>query len=68
MSNENKQNKKVDQKTLIYTTTAVALAIGFIPEFSFAATDAFGDILTKANEWVGGSAGKLVTFTSLAIA
>ena len=34
----------------------------------FAADDAFAKVLTKASGWVGGSVGKLVTFTSLTMA
>ena len=58
-----------NHKTLIKTTLALICIMSLIPELSFAAgEDAFGEILTKANGWVGGSAGKLITFSSLAIA
>ncbi len=43
-------------------------AIFLLPELSFAADDAFQTILTKAGGWVNGSAGKLITFISLAMA
>ena len=72
--------KKIKVKTLANTyhkhrkvlaTTAILVSAVAIPEICFAAgtgSDAFGDILTKASGWVGGSAGKLITFCSLAIA
>ena len=52
------------------TNTAFILgAVCLLPEISFAAgEDAFAGILTKANGWVSGSMGKLITFSSLAIA
>lgn len=57
----------------VATLTKIALVVGtvcILPEISFAAdkVDAFAGILEKANGWVGGSAGKLITFSSLAIA
>ena len=60
-------------KQQIFSLTKTALAVGaicIIPEISLAAdnADAFQGILNKANGWVGGSAGKLITFSSLAIA
>ncbi len=65
-----KKIKLNDQR--ISTLTKIALIAGaacIIPEICFAAgEDAFAGILTKANSWVGGSAGKLITFSSLAIA
>ena len=68
--NEMKKIKLNDQR--ISTLTKIALIAGaacIIPEICFAAgEDAFAGILTKANGWVGGSAGKLITFSSLAIA
>ena len=56
----------------VSTLVKTALVVGgacLLPEICFAAgEDAFAGILTKANGWVGGSAGKLITFSSLAIA
>ena len=59
-----------DQRTLTLVKTALAVGtVCLLPELCFAAgEDAFAAILTKANGWVGGSAGKLITFSSLAIA
>ena len=58
------QNKRVIATTLVVLASSV-----LIPYECFAAgSDAFAGILTKANGWVGGSAGKLITFCSLAIA
>ena len=59
-----------DQKISILAKTALAIgAVCLLPEICFAAgEDAFAGILAKANGWVGGSAGKLITFSSLAIA
>ena len=50
--------------------TVFISAICLIPELSYAAdkADAFAGILEKANSWVGGSAGKLITFSSFVIA
>lgn len=77
MNEITRERKGLTLKTLsdqrVETLTKVALiagAISIIPEISFAAekADAFAGILDKANSWVGGSAGKLITFSSLAIA
>lgn len=60
-----KLNEK--SKLLIKTTLLIGSAC-LLPELCLAASgDAFADILNKANGWVGGSAGKLITFSSLAI-
>ncbi len=60
------------KNTNLSTVTTIACVGGImlmLPQLSFAAgPDAFAEILTKANGWVGGSAGKLITFSSLAIA
>ncbi len=60
------------KNTKFSTATKIACIGGamlILPQLSHAAgPDAFADILTKANGWVGGSAGKLITFSSLAIA
>lgn len=60
-----------DQRISPLAKTALIVgAVCIIPEMSFASggEDAFAGILAKANSWVGGSAGKLITFSSLAIA
>lgn len=76
MNETTKNNKGLLLRTLsdqrVATLTRIALIAGavcIIPEISFAAggEDAFAGILQKANGWVGGSAGKLITFSSLAI-
>ncbi len=46
----------------------IMASVFLVPELSFAADDAFQTILTKASGWVNGSAGKLITFISLAMA
>ena len=66
-----KTSKKFKNLNLSSVTkiACIAGAMLMLPQLSFAAgPDAFADILTKANGWVGGSAGKLITFSSLAIA
>ena len=77
MNEITRKNKGLTLRTLsdqkVATLTRIALIAGavcIIPEISLAAdnTDAFAGILTKANSWVAGSAGKLITFSSLAIA
>ena len=77
MNEVTRKNKGLKIRTLtdqrISTLTKIALIAGavcIIPEISLAAdnADAFQGILNKANGWVGGSAGKLITFSSLAIA
>ncbi|MEK6733861.1 MAG: hypothetical protein AABY27_02005 [Pseudomonadota bacterium] len=51
-----------------YLVLAGALAATcLIPELSFAA-DAFADIHTKVTGWIGGTAGKLITFICFAMA
>ena len=45
----------------------VLAATSLIPELSFAA-DAFADIHTKVTGWIGGTAGKLITFICFAMA
>ena len=59
-----------NKKSLATTAALIVFAVA-TPEMCFAAgtgTDAFGDILAKATGWIGGSAGKLITFCSLAVA
>ncbi len=75
LENKIKSNfNKITQNTIeIQCNKSLAVgvliaAIFLLPELSFAAGDAFQDILTKAGGWVNGSAGKLITFISLAMA
>ena len=58
-----------DNQTVILATSVVVAAV-ILPEMAFAADekDAFKGILDKANGWVSGSAGKLITFSSLTMA
>lgn len=67
-----KTNKQTLQNIII-TIGLITTVLFFLPEVSFAADagsnkDAFKTILEKATGWVGGSAGKLITFMSLAMA
>lgn len=62
--NELKQNLL---KTYLFSS-AVITSVLLLPELGFAAGDAFDGILAKASGWVTGSAGKLITFISLAMA
>lgn len=58
-------------KTKQYLSIAAILAATIVlPELSFAAdnVDAFASIHNKINGWVGGTAGKLVTFICFAMA
>jgi len=61
---------KISNKNIKTFVTVLALTAAIsVPEICYAASaDAFAGILSKANAWVGGSAGKLITFCSLAIA
>lgn len=64
-------NIKIDKNkmTSLAKIALVAGAVIALPEVCFAdKPDAFAGILDKANGWIGGSAGKLITFSSLAIA
>lgn len=71
---QNNQLKIIDTEQLYsnknkYLITGVLItALFFLPEVSFAADDAFVSILDKTKGWVGGGAGKLITFISLAMA
>lgn len=62
---KNKLNSNHAQTIII---GALIASLFFLPEISFAADDAFKSILEKTTGWVGGSAGKLITFISLAMA
>ena len=68
LNNLDVKNKFNFNHTQAITIGVLAVSLFFLPEVSFAAEDAFQTILTKATGWVGGSAGKLVTFISLAMA
>ena len=68
LNNLNLNSKVKSNLTHIITIGFITSALFFLPEVSFAADDAFKTILDKTTGWVGGSAGKLVTFISLAMA
>ncbi len=57
-------NPKTKQYTAV---TAILAAAILLPELSLA-TDAFADIHTKVTGWIGGTAGKLITFICFAMA
>jgi hypothetical protein len=64
-----KLNTKHNRKLLGYMLITMGVT-SFISEAALAAddADAFAKILTKANVWVSGSVGKLITFASLTMA
>ena len=68
----NKTNQsKVNYEGLVIASIAVAVVLTLMPELAMAADakpDAFATVLDKVNEWVGGSAGKLITVISIIIA
>jgi len=71
LSNLDVKNKFNFNHTQVITIGVLIASLFFLPEVSFAAggnADAFETIFTKASGWVGGSAGKLITFISLAMA
>lgn len=57
-------NHKFKQHAAIVGILAASI---LLPELSFA-TDAFADIHTKVTGWIGGTAGKLITFICFAMA
>lgn len=57
-------NQKFKQHTAVIGILAATM---LLPELSFA-TDAFADIHTKVTGWIGGTAGKLITFVCFAMA
>lgn len=57
-------NSKTKQYTAV---TAILAATILLSEVSLA-TDAFADIHTKVTGWIGGTAGKLITFICFAMA
>lgn len=61
----NLSKDQLKQNLVLFIVIASTLLIA---DSSFAANDAFEGILTKATGWVSGSAGKLITFISLAMA
>lgn len=72
-SNQQINQHKASCAQLVITLVAVTATLSFIPEAAFAntsppSTDAFATIFTKVNSWVGGSAGKLITFISIVMA
>lgn len=61
-------NEKTKQRTAVVGILAVTM---LLPELSFAAeagADAFASIYTKVTGWIGGTAGKLITFICFAMA
>lgn len=67
----NTTNNFTEKKSKQYLAIVTLATISFLlPELALAdgPPDAFGNILTKTTGWVTGSAGKLVTFISLAMA
>ena len=60
------QNKGLQYLAIV----SILVATLALPEISFAAegTDAFASIHNKINNWVGGTAGKLITFICFAMA
>ncbi len=61
-------NLITDQKLKQYAAaTGILAATMLLPELSLA-NDAFADIHTKVTGWIGGTAGKLITFICFAMA
>ncbi len=57
------------EKTKQYALVASILAATMlVPEFTFATDDAFANIHSKVTGWIGGTAGKLITFICFAMA
>lgn len=70
--NQPTNQPKASCTQLVITLVAVTALLSLIPETAFANTgtppDAFATIFTKVKGWVGGSAGKLITFISIVMA
>jgi hypothetical protein len=61
------KNIITEKNTQYLAIASIATATMLLPELSFA-VDAFADIHAKVTGWIGGTAGKLITFICFAMA